>query len=203
MNWVRPLVLPLVLSCAVHFLVLFFSPCYLYSYGGVGVVRNRLNVILHSDSILMHAREKLNESSKMQKQSTALQEREPSGVSRSDSEKEPLTSEDAWHPSLPSGYFPGDNLTVAPKALTDPVLEADDPADYSIMGTIVLKLWISEKGDVIYTEVGHTDLSERSALVVEKAFQKIRFIPGELNGKRVGTVLQVEVNYENSLLPEE
>ena len=62
-------------------------------------------------------------------------------------------------------------------------------------GTVVLKLWINELGDVVSVDVEKSDLPEAYTKTAVAAFGNIRFVPGEVDGRRVGTMMRIEVIY--------
>ena len=196
----RSLILSLALSCAIHFVVFFFfSYCSLF-HGAVGVGgRGRLNVMLRPGFIEVHSTDGDSLSSIGKTHGAVVLDSKSFSVSSSDSEIVASTSEEAQSPYKLARYFSADDVTFVPLALSDPFLEGDDYVEYPVSGTVVLDLWISEKGDVVYTEIVRSDLPERLVLPVERAFQRIRFVPGTLNGKQVGVVVQIEVDYENFL----
>jgi len=94
-------------------------------------------------------------------------------------------------------YYPTDQLTRRPQPLGTADLEAPEVRLIVASGKIVLRLWIDEFGGVNNVEIEQTDLPEvfnRSALA---AFRRLRFTPGERAGVRVGSVMRIEVSYED------
>lgn len=98
-------------------------------------------------------------------------------------------------------YYTTDQLTKRPQPTAE--AELDTPEIWPILasGTIVLKLWISELGDVIAVDVEKTDLPETFSSTAVAAFRRLRFTPGEIDGRPVGTMMRIEVTYDDSRTP--
>jgi hypothetical protein len=62
-------------------------------------------------------------------------------------------------------------------------------------GRLVLKLWISDRGEVVETLTERSDLPAEFVQGVASAFRRARFSPGERNGMPVGSIIRIEVNY--------
>jgi len=91
-------------------------------------------------------------------------------------------------------YYTVDQLTKPPQPLSQPDLTPPQIAR-SISGNVVLKLWISELGEVVSAEVEKSDLPPKISRTAAQAFAKVRFAPGEIDGRRVGSVMRLEVTY--------
>lgn len=98
-------------------------------------------------------------------------------------------------------YYPTAVLSVKPRPLGELALDHDRIAGAVASGKIILDLWISEHGDVTNTVIESNDLPEAVLQVVEKAFRKLHFSPGELNGLKVGSVMRIEVTYDDFRSP--
>ena len=64
-------------------------------------------------------------------------------------------------------------------------------------GKLVLKLWINELGLIADIAVEQSGLPEAFSRTAVAAFKDLRFAPGERNGLAVGTVMRIEVNYDD------
>jgi hypothetical protein len=101
-------------------------------------------------------------------------------------------------------YFPSDQLTVRPYPLTvldDPGMlgpELDGRGD-----RVVLKVWISDSGEVTEMETEFTDMPVRIHEATVAAFRRMRFMPGEIDGRRVGSIMRIEMTYKDFRLPVE
>ena len=93
-------------------------------------------------------------------------------------------------------YYSAEQLTKRPQPTSDPSLQVPDSAPFAGSGTVVLKLWISELGKVDSVDVEASDVPEAVAVTAAAAFGKLLFVPGEINGRRVGATLRIEVKYE-------
>lgn len=95
-------------------------------------------------------------------------------------------------------YYPSDQLTRRPKPLTPPKLDVPLQLSQSFdSGKVILKLWINELGAVTATEVEHSEVPETVSALAKEAFAKLRFAPGEINNRRVGAVMRIEVTYDD------
>lgn len=199
----RDLALPLLASCLFHLLVLVFSYSrpMLFDAGGNGAYKQRrqIGATLRPLSTAKEAGALQNADSEEDRLDAVKQEESPPESKPEVSGEKPLKEDSAARPSVPSfppaGYVPSEEATVAPQPLGDPLFEAEEPSGNPASGTVVLDLWISERGDVVYTVPKDTDLPEKTVQIVEKAFRNLRFIPGELNGRKVSVVMRVEVRY--------
>jgi len=97
-------------------------------------------------------------------------------------------------------YYTTDQLTKRPRAISEPSVDAP-PIARSISGTVILKLWINELGDVTLAEVEKSDLPPKVSRTAAAAFGKVRFEPGEIDGRRVPVLMRVEVAYGSSRRP--
>jgi hypothetical protein len=50
---------------------------------------------------------------------------------------------------------------------------------------------------VTSVEVEHSDVPEAVSALAAAAFAKLRFAPGELNGRAVGAMMRIEVSYDD------
>lgn len=94
-------------------------------------------------------------------------------------------------------YYSTDELTKRPQPLAAVDLDAPQIRPIVASGKIVLKLWINELGLVVEVAVEKSDLPEIFSRTAVAAFKQLRFAPGERNGQPVGTVMRIEVNYDD------
>jgi hypothetical protein len=94
-------------------------------------------------------------------------------------------------------YYTTDQLTKRTRPISAPQLDAPELGPVYASGTLILKLWIDELGDVISVDVEKTDLPEAYSRTAVAAFKNVRFVPGEINGRRVGTMMSIEVSYSD------
>jgi hypothetical protein len=98
-------------------------------------------------------------------------------------------------------YYTTDQLTKPPQASAAPELDVPKRIARSVTGKVVLKLWIDELGDVNPVEVESSNLPGAVSGMAAAAFAKVRFIPGEIDGRRVRTLMRIEVVYVNGKRP--
>lgn len=94
-------------------------------------------------------------------------------------------------------YFPTNALAVKPKALGEAALDPAEIAAIVASGKILLVLRINDQGEVVDVSVEHSDLPDVFTETAVQAFLKLPFAPGELNGRKVGAVMRIEVRYDD------
>jgi TonB family protein len=98
-------------------------------------------------------------------------------------------------------YYTTDQLTKRPQPVAVADLDAAEIRPIVASGKMVLKLWINEFGVVADVVVETTELPEAFSRTAVAAFKGLRFVPGERNGQPVGTVMRIEVTYDDGRLP--
>lgn len=122
-------------------------------------------------------------------------------VSESVSETKPVAhapapaTDDAPLRQVGLTFYPAAALTIRPVALSEPSLDDGD----AVSGELVL--WIDERGAVVEVSAERSDPSSDRLRAVADAFRRVRFAPGELNGKKVGAVMRIAVSYDDERLP--
>jgi outer membrane biosynthesis protein TonB len=205
-DWKR-LFASLVVSCLLH-AALFFMP-----YLGVSTSASRL---AEQGGQKLKPPRTLNATLALEKKSAfAAAEVSPvfaEGESMADSSAERMASEEP-RPALnrtegigllpipAPTYYTTDQLTKRPQPTAEAELDAPEIRPILASGTIILKLWISELGGVIAVDVEKTDLPEIFSRTAVAAFRNLRFVPGEINGRPVGTMMRIEVTYDDGRKP--
>lgn len=95
-------------------------------------------------------------------------------------------------------YYRANELTVRPQPSGEPRLDPEEIVDIVASGKILLALWINEQGVVVNILVVRSNLADPFSQVAVNAFRSLAFTPGELNGQKVGTVMQIEVSYDDN-----
>lgn len=99
-------------------------------------------------------------------------------------------------------FLPVEAISVRPYPLT--LLEGIGPPEVEVgdmYGRMVLKIWIDEGGSVVDTTVLYSDMPESLQKAGGDAFRRMRFMPGYLAGRPVGSVMTVEISAEDLALP--
>lgn len=98
-------------------------------------------------------------------------------------------------------YYTTDQLTKRPQPTG--VADLDKPETSTIIasGKMVLKLWIDDLGDVVDVLVEQSELPEVISRSAVEAFRRLHFVPGELKGRRVGSVMRIEIIYDDGRKP--
>lgn len=119
----------------------------------------------------------------------------PAAVARPATERH---AEGAGLLPLPApAYYTTDQLSKRPQPLGAADLDAPEIRPIIASGKLVLKLWINEFGAVADVTVEKSELPGMFAQSAVEAFKGMRFTPGERNGQPVGTVMRIEVTYED------
>jgi hypothetical protein len=95
-------------------------------------------------------------------------------------------------------FFDANTLDKRPRAVADQIPGESEFNLIASTGTIRLRLWIDEHGDVVHVTVERGDLPLEFGEQLALAFRAIRFEPGERQGRAVGSILNVEVTYADS-----
>lgn len=97
-------------------------------------------------------------------------------------------------------YYSTDQLSKRPQPLAAAELDAPETRAFVVSGKLALKLWINEFGMVVDVTLEKSELPEIFSRTAVAAFKALRFEPGERNGQPVGTVMRIEVNYDDGRL---
>jgi outer membrane biosynthesis protein TonB len=98
-------------------------------------------------------------------------------------------------------YYRTDELTKPPRPTAEPRRDVPRSVARSVTGKVVLKLWISALGKVDSVEVESSNLPDTVSELTAAAFGKVRFLPGEIDGRRVRALMRIEVAYVNGKRP--
>lgn len=94
-------------------------------------------------------------------------------------------------------FFPTSQLSRPAQPSVPVALESADLRMVPLTGVSVLTVWIDSRGNVVQTAIESSDVPGPLAQLAAEAFRKTPFIPGERNGRPVGTVMRIEVRYED------
>lgn len=97
-------------------------------------------------------------------------------------------------------YFTTDQLTKRPRAIEVAELDTDTTRSIIVSGTMILQLWIDDQGQVTDAVIEQNDLPEVFVSTAISAFKQSRFTPGERFGRRVPTLMRIEVRYDDDRL---
>jgi hypothetical protein len=98
-------------------------------------------------------------------------------------------------------FYTTNQLTKRPRPTSEPKLDVPELGPVFPQGKVILKVWISELGQVVSVGVEESDLPETVSATAVAAFGKLRFVPGEINGRRVGVMMKIEVTYDENMKP--
>ena len=98
-------------------------------------------------------------------------------------------------------FYSVDQLTKPPRPTSQPMLDVSKKIARSVIGKVILKLWIDELGNVVSVEVEQSNLPALISNSAAAAFGKLRFEPGEIDGRSVGALMSIEVIYDPRIKP--
>jgi len=98
-------------------------------------------------------------------------------------------------------YYTTDQLTKRPQPTSDPRLDVPEIGPIFASGKVILRVWINELGKVDSVDVEKSDLADAISATAAAAFARLRFVPGELDGRPVGTMMRIEVTYDDGTRP--
>jgi TonB family protein len=98
-------------------------------------------------------------------------------------------------------YYTTDQLTKPPRPTSQPELDVRREIARAVSGKVILKLWIDEQGKVDSVEVESSNLPEALSGTTAAAFGNLHFVPGEIEGRRVRTLMRIEVVYVDGKRP--
>lgn len=94
-------------------------------------------------------------------------------------------------------YYPASVLGVRPQLLTEFKLDLSGTGHIANSGKVILTLWVSPSGEPFRVSAEATDLPQDFVNIALAAFEQMRFKPGERGGEPVGTIMKVEVDYND------
>ena len=98
-------------------------------------------------------------------------------------------------------YYPVDQLTVRPIPLSEMESPDFDMPMQDRLASVVIDVSISELGEVVSVRPVISGLPDNYTESLVTAFSRLRFKPGEIDGRRVGSLLRIELTAENLGLP--
>lgn len=97
---------------------------------------------------------------------------------------------------IPAHHFhTADQLTKRARPLARPDFDVPRIAPAFATGSVVLKVWIDSLGGVVAVEIESSEVPEALAMNAAKAFAELRYSPGEIAGRKVASMMRVEVAY--------
>jgi hypothetical protein len=63
-------------------------------------------------------------------------------------------------------------------------------------GSLVLSLWINSVGKVVSISYEASELPEAFTTAIGEVFNQVRFIPGEIHGRPVNSILRIEIAHQ-------
>lgn len=103
---------------------------------------------------------------------------------------------------IPAHYFyPRDQLTRPARPAGLPNFGAAATSPVFASGSVVLKVYIDALGNVIAVQIEKSDVPRPLAEGAAAAFRALRFVPGQIAGRRVPTFTRFEVTYVDGARP--
>lgn len=112
----------------------------------------------------------------------------------------PTTPPAAKPPAAPApdarGHYPAAQISRPPRPLSSIDLNLPEARLLTAPGRLLLTLWIDAEGVVVAFQVDAPDLPEEYATAVAETFSAARYAPGVLLGRKVPSVLRLEIVHE-------
>jgi hypothetical protein len=200
------LTLPLLVSCALHFSVLFFPfigsvyrPPQTASLAAQATPSRLLITITSAHMIPGHIWHPLSESTpNPESPRTPITPKADAPLKPNPGENRPERPASTPLPGIV--YYPTQFLTAHPQALTEAILDTAEIRPIVASGRVVLTLWINPSGETVKIAVVASDLPHKFVKTAVVAFEQMRFKPGELHGQKVGSVMKIEISYDDGRL---
>lgn len=93
------------------------------------------------------------------------------------------------------GHYHPEQLSRQPHLLKNPELDLPEAQLLTGPGRLLLSLWIDTNGRVVAYEIEAPDLPEEYTTAVAEAFSAQRYAPGELGGRKVPSILKLEIQH--------
>lgn len=106
-----------------------------------------------------------------------------------------------WLPLVSQPFYPVEQLDEKPRLLVTSELDTDELRPIVASGILVLGLWIDVTGRVVRVDIERSDLPPVFVHAAVAAFERMRFSPGQRAGQLVGSVLRIEVRYDDGRQP--
>ena len=93
-------------------------------------------------------------------------------------------------------YFTSKELSQPAKPIDEIALDSPELGELPQTGTAILKLWIDATGVVTDVQIVSRDAPEAFVKFTTQVFKRTRFVPGQRDGVPVGSIMKIEVRYE-------
>ncbi|MEK9802842.1 MAG: hypothetical protein VW475_05480 [Curvibacter sp.] len=93
------------------------------------------------------------------------------------------------------GHYPAEQLTRPPRPLGEVNLNLPEAGLLTAPGRLRLTLWIDAEGRVLSYHLDAPDLPEEYSMAVAEVFATLPYTPGELLGRKVGSILKLEIEH--------
>jgi Gram-negative bacterial TonB protein C-terminal len=94
-------------------------------------------------------------------------------------------------------YTSSGRLSVRPFAMDEISVPSPEGIDYRGVVKALLTLFIDEDGTVVRTKIDDADLPPQFQEAAKKAFEQVRFHPGEIDDRPVKARMRIEVTFES------
>jgi hypothetical protein len=93
-------------------------------------------------------------------------------------------------------FFTADQLTQRPRPEGEVNLDVPEALLLTQTGSLVLSLWINSVGKVVSISYEASELPEAFTTAIGEVFSQVRFIPGEIHGRPVNSILRIEIAHQ-------
>lgn len=93
-------------------------------------------------------------------------------------------------------FFTADQLTQHPRPTEEVNLNVPEAQLLTHSGNIVLSLWINNLGNVVSINYEVNELPEAFTSAIGNVFRHVRFLPGEIHGRPVHSIMRIEIAHQ-------
>jgi hypothetical protein len=94
------------------------------------------------------------------------------------------------------GHYLAEQLSRPPRPLQEVKLDLPEAGLLTAPGQLRLTLWIDSEGRVVAYHMDAPDLPEEYTTAVAEVFASIRYAPGELLGRKVNSILKLQIEHQ-------
>ncbi len=94
-------------------------------------------------------------------------------------------------------FFTADQLTQHPRPEGEVNLNVPETLLLTQPGNLVLSLWINSVGKVVSIHYEASELPEAFTSAIGAVFGQVRFIPGEIHGRPVNSIMRIEIAHQD------
>lgn len=120
----------------------------------------------------------------------------PTAAQTSSDANKPATASTPLPKADARGHYLAEQLSRPPRPLQEVKLDLPEAGLLTAPGQLRLTLWIDTEGRVVAYHMDAPDLPEEYTTAVAEVFASIRYAPGELLGRKVNSILKLQIEHQ-------